>query len=338
MNWLKKGLFVSCSSILLAACAAGSAEEEVNQGKAEVEENLVGETKQDVTNHFPVTVEVDGKAITIEEKPKRILPLSLDGAEIVLDLVDPERVIAVSNSVADPMISTQADQAGHIQERIASATQIDPEQILSYDTDLLLLTKMHGQEADADQILQQAGIPILSFDTMKTVDGLFANIEVIGTAVGEQEKAKALIEKMKEEMEAIQSSIPEKADSPTVLVLSEVGPGTGPYMLGPTNISYDLIKRAGGVPAVDQIGLDRTAKAEVEQVIKMNPDHLFLLDWQGNGEAAYQELMEAPGWNTLQAVQNGNITILEVKYLMNPNKEIVHGLKTLVETIHGTAK
>lgn len=339
MNKLKLSLFVILSCFLLGACTVSNAdagkEDVVKTGedeKAEPKKGVAEEPK------FPVNVVVDGKEVTIPEKPQRILPLSLDGAEIVLDLVEVDRVIAVSKSVADPMLSTQAEQAKQIDERIASATNIDPEQILSYDVDLLLLTKMHGQEADADQLLQQAGVPILSFETMKTVDDLFANIAVIGEAVGEKEKAEELIRKMKADMEDIQSTFPAKAEKPTILVLSEVGPGTGPYMLGPTNISYDLIKLAGGDPAVDAIGLDRTAKAEVEQVIKMDPDYLFLLDWQGNGEEAYKELMEAPGWNTLKAVQKGHVTITEVKYIMNPNKEIVHGLKLMAETINGVAE
>lgn len=333
---IKKGLLISVSCLFLAACSAGKAEEDVEQKQEQIQvQQEESKEEQLQADNFPVTVEIGGKFVTIEEKPERILPLSLDGAEIVLDLVGTERVLAISKSVENPMISAQAEHANNIQERIASATNIDPEQILSYETDLLLLTKMHGQEADADQLLQQAGVPILSFDTVKTVEDLFHNYELIGTAVGEQKKAETIVQSMKDEIQSIRKTIPQDVEAPTVLVLSEVGPGTGPYMLGPTNISYDLIKLAGGKPAVDVIELDRTTKAEVEQVIKMNPNYLFLLDWQGNGEQAYQELMDAPGWNTLKAVQDGNVKVMEVKYLMNPNREIVHGLKVLTETIHG---
>lgn len=334
MNKIKFSMIVFICCFVLGACAVNNADIEEGTIKADLKEMSGAENNDADETGFPVSVNVDGKEVTIQEKPQRILPLSLDGAEIVLDLVETNRVVAVSKSVADPMISTQAEKAELIDERLASATNIDPEQILSYDVDLLLLTKMHGQEADADQLLQQAGVPILSFDTVKTVDDLFTNIAVIGKAVGEKEKADALISSMKVEMEQIQSEFPAQAEKPTILVLSEVGPGTGPYMLGPTNISYDLIKKAGGEPAVNLIGLDRTTKAEVEQVIKMDPDFLFLLDWQGNGEDAYKELMDASGWNTLKAVQNGHVTITEVKYIMNPNKEIVHGLKLMAETIN----
>ncbi|WOV88230.1 ABC transporter substrate-binding protein [Sporosarcina oncorhynchi] len=336
-NWIKNIAVISMGTLLLSACNAEGSQEENPQKKVEVS-GVQSEADAVENVDFPATVTVGDKEVTIEEKPMRILPLSLDGAEIILDLVDPARVLAISKSVVDPMLSTHSDAGELIKDRFASATNIDPEQILAYDTDLLLLTKMHGQEADADQILSQAGIPILSFETTKTLQEFMDNINVIGHAVGEKEKAQRMVADMQKEIESIQAKIPADAVAPTVLVLSEVGPGTGPYVLGPTNISYDIIKLAGGTPAVDLIGLDRTTKAEVEQVIKMDPNHLFLLDWQGNGEETYKELMESPGWNTLQAVRNNNITIMEVKYLMNPNKDNIYGLNIMTDTIHGLTK
>lgn len=329
---LVKRLLVPCllGLLLLNGCTNGERSEAVDKEKKGMEE-----TEEDVeSDHYPVTIDVDGESKTIEKKPEKIIPLSLDVAEIVLELTDTENIAAITTGIDDEYLSTQSEKAEEIPDRIASAVNIDPEEILSYDADLLLLTKMHGQEEDADKILSQVNVPILSFSTIGTVDELLTNIAIIGEAVGEKEKAKELIGQMEEEIETIQQSIPDGVESPSVLVLSEVGPGTGPFMMGPGNISYDLIQLAGATPAVDSIGLEHSAKASVEQVIKMDPDYIFLLDFQGNGEEAHEELIQSPGWETLQAVKNDQLKILEAKYLMNPNTEVIEGLRQMTEWIY----
>lgn len=161
------------------------------------------------------------------------------------------------------------------------------------------------------------------------------NIETIGRAVGEREKASTLIETINSDIEDIQNKIPAEAESPSVLVLSEVGPGTGPFMMGPGNISYDLIQLAGATPAVDKIDLQNSTPASIEQVLKMDPDYIFLLDFVGKGVEVFKELSENPGWNSLQAVENGHVKVLDVKYLMNPNVKVVEGLDIMVDWIYG---
>ncbi|PXW83421.1 iron complex transport system substrate-binding protein [Pseudogracilibacillus auburnensis] len=313
--------------------AAGCTNEGISEPVDKDSEKKVGVEEKDETN-FPVTVGVDGKSITIEKKPENIIPMSLDVAEIVLELTETENIAAITRGVDDAYLSTKSEKAKDISNRIASAVNIDPEEILSYDADLLLLTKMHGQEEDADTILSQVDVPIMSFSTMGTLEDFLTNISIIGKAIGEEEKAKELVAKMEEEIASIQQNIPENVDPPSVLVLSEVGPGTGPFMMGPGNISYDLIQLAGAIPAVDSIGLEHSVKASVEQVMKMDPDYIFLLDFQGNGEEAHEELINSPGWDSLQAVKNDNLKVLEVKYLMNPNTQVIEGLRLMADWIY----
>lgn len=329
---MKLKLFM-CSIITALLFIVGcQAEDQVE--KSPVTNEPEAKTKEESTDSFPVTVETADDPIEIEKKPENILPLSLDVTEIVLELVDPSRVVAVSKSVEDPILSTHADKADEIPNRVSSAVHIDPEEILSFNTDLMLLTKMHGQEEDANKVLGEIDLPVVTFNTMGTVDAFLESVETIGEAVGETEKAMELIDQMNKDIEDIQAKIPADAASPSVLVLSEVGPGTGPFMMGPGNISYDLIQKAGATPAVDEIGLENSTPASVEQVLKMEPDYIFLLDFVGKGDEVFTELMESPGWDSLQAVKDDHIRVLDVKYLMNPNVEVVEGLDIMVDWIY----
>ncbi len=307
------------SLLVLSACSAKEEEK-----PKEKEESI-----QDQQSNYPVTLPLNEEMITIEKEPQKIVPLSLDVAEIVFQLTDASRIVAVSKGIEDPYLSSNPPAAKEVSQRVASAVHIDPEQILSFDTDLLLLTKMHGQEQDAYDILQQAKVPILAFETMGTMKSYRENMKIIGKAIGLEERANEVVAEMEQEISKIINDV-DHNKKPSVLVLSEVGPGTGPYMMGPGNISYDILQQAGAVPAVDLIGLDRSTKATIEQVVKMNPDYILFLDWQGDGEKAYGELLDTPIWQTLDAVKNNQTKIIEAKYVLNPNGLNVEGLKKIV--------
>lgn len=320
--------------LIVSGCATGDEESRPvdDQGTGEnVNESTDGGASDD--SPFPVTIEMNGEDITIEEAPENIIPLSLEVAEIVLELVDPSRVTAVTKGVDDPYLSTKSDISDEIPNRVGAAINIDPEEILSYETDLLLLTKMYGQEEDANKILNQLETPTLSFDNMVTVDHFLESALIIGEAIGEKEKAEGLVDDMRSDIVAIQEMIPED-ESPSVLILSEVGGDMGPLMMGPTNISYDLVHLAGATPAVDSIDLERSTPAAIEQILKMDPDYIFLLDFFGKGEEGFEDLMNDPGWQTLQAVEDDQIKMVEAKYILNPNFQNVEGLKIMTDFIY----
>lgn len=75
-----------------------------NNEEVESNNKVASETEE----AFPVTVESADKTVEVKEKPERILPLSLDVTEIVLELVDPSKVAAISKSVEDPLLSSHA--------------------------------------------------------------------------------------------------------------------------------------------------------------------------------------------------------------------------------------
>ena len=313
--------------LFIVACSNDTKEEVIDDGA--VEESANSENTED----FPVTVTNNDKDITIEKKPEKIIPMSLETAEIVLSLTDASDVIATTRGIDNPLLSTKHEEGQEIEHRIGAATNIDPEEIIAHETDLLIMTKMYGQEEDAEDILAQFDTPILSFDPFVTVEGFQEAFKIVGEAIGEKKKATSIVDDMNESIKNIQADIPED-ESPTVLVLSEVGGDMGPFMLGPTNISYDLVKLAGATPAADVIDMERSAPAEIEQILKVDPDYIILLDFFGKGEASFENLMKDPAWNTLQAVQDDKVLLDEAKNILNPNVDNVKGLQTIVDFIY----
>lgn len=322
MKLFWKVIFVSSLAVGLVAC--GSTNE--NNG------NEATLNKASATD-FPKTIEVNGETVEIDAQPEKMLPLSLEVAEILLDLVEPDLLVATTRGIDDPLLSSKSTIASSIDGRIQAASNIDPEEIIAYDTDLLVMTKMYGQEEDAKETLDKLSIPILAFDPIVSWDDYQNAYEIIGEAIGKQEQAETNITKMNEEIKAIQAKVPTD-EAPTLLVLSEVGGDMGPLMMGPTNISYDLIQLAGATPAVDTIDLTRSTPASMEQIINMDPDYILFVDFFGKGEAGFNELLNDTAWKTLSAVAQEQTMILEAKYVINPNEELIEGLRMIVDWLY----
>lgn len=289
--------------------------------------------KAESDHRFPRTVDVYGKEVTINEKPSRIAALSLNVAEVAMDLVGADSIIAVTTSMENESLSHFSQEYKDIPNKVAGATSLDPEAVLAYDPDLVLLTLTHGAEQDASKMLENAGVPLASFDRWNTVQMLMDNYKLIGQLVGEEEKAERIVKEMEEKVSEAQAVVANIKEQPSVLLLSQVGSNTGPYILGPSSIAYDIVKLAGGTPASDILGVDKTTPASIEHVINLNPDYIILVEW-GSTSGEFAELLDSPGFQTLAAVQAGKVKTIEAKNISQASSHVVDVLEDLVNWIH----
>lgn len=321
--------------IMLGAIIAGCSQQEENpdikvQNNTQAVDENQGKTLE---NRFPRSVDIHGEVVTVNEKPKKIAALSLNVAEVAMDLVEAENIVAVTTSMGNESLSHYSNEYEEITNKVAGATSLDPEAVLAYDPDLVLLTLTHGAEQDARTMLESAGVPLASFDQWSTVQVLLENYKLIGQLVGEEERAEQIVKEMEEKVSQAQAAVKDIKEKPSVLLLSQVGPNTGPYILGPTSIAYDIVNLAGGTPASDILGIDKTTPASIEHVINLNPDYIILVEW-GSTSGEFNELIQSPGFQMLSAVQAGNVKQIEAKYISQASRHVVDVLDDLVDWIH----
>lgn len=336
MKLLKRGAYGLIVLILfIAGCTTPANDDNKpdNHNDQLENEQLNAGLTDEQADDFPRTIEWNGQEIEIKSKPKRIAALSLDAADAVLELVDAADLAAIADSIENSNLAINTDKAAKIEGKVSGSFSIDPEKILYYEPDLILLTKQHGSESDAEQILNQSGIPLISFSPWTTLDQIAANMTVIGQVTGEEALAEQVVKNMKERIETVQHAVEDVEDPPSTLVISPVGSNTGPFLPGSTSLANEVVRLAGAVPAAELMGLEQTTKATIEQVIKADPEYIVFANWSGDGEAAFSELMEAPGWETLQAVEHDRVLILDGKYLMTPNIHVASGVEQIAQWI-----
>src|SRR5690606_41124156 len=60
------------------------------------------------------------------------------------------------------MMYRNHEKAAKVRGRLPGAADVDPEAVLAFDPDLIVLTLTHGAELDALELLSLSGIPIVS--------------------------------------------------------------------------------------------------------------------------------------------------------------------------------
>ena len=211
--------------------------------------------------------------------------------------------------------------------------RLDPEAVLAFDPDLIVLTLTHGAETDALNLLSLSGIPIIGIRDWSSFDALLQNLLLIGEAVGEEETAAAIPRDMRLRLAAIERRLA-GVEKPWTLPLSVVMPESSqPYLVGPNMFTYDLLLKAGGNYAGTRLGVTRTIVASMEQLIQADPKYLLLSDWSGTGADAYREFLNHPGMQAVTAVAEGNVLVLPYRELWH-TLDAIDGLEKVAAWLH----
>lgn len=237
--------------------------------KAESDKNKVVYSVTDVT----------GTVIEFSEKPKRIVSMGIGSDEILLELVEPERIAALTYLADDAGISSVSVKAQVIKGRVQ---RNNLEAILSYAPDLVVVPDWDGIGFVGQ--LRSAGIKVYVHKTPNTMQEIKANIAELAAAVGEDEQGYLLQQQMDERLSAIWSKVgkikPEQRKK--IVALSFMGP------MGIKGSSFDdMCHYANIINAVENLDIPRNAAFSEEQMLLLDPDIILVPSWDYSGTKKY---------------------------------------------------
>jgi iron complex transport system substrate-binding protein len=241
---------------------------------------------------FPVTVETDGGAVTIETVPTQIVSLSPTATETLFAIGAGDQVIAVDEYSYYPTEAPVTDLSGFAP---------NVEAILSYSPDLLVIA---GSPDDLQAAVEAVGIPVLLLGSAISLDDVYGQIEKLGMATGHDEEATAVVGDMRARIAAVTDNLTATDTAPAYY-----------HELDPTYYSvtsgtfvgqiYGLLGLENIADAADPDGYGFPQLSE-EYIIDANPDFIFLADAQCCGESADTVATRA-GWDTMDAVEGGRV-------------------------------
>lgn len=283
---------------------------------------------------WPRTIDYPGGSVTLPAAPRRVVALSSDVADVALRLIEPARIAAVPTLNANPNQSLQSAAAAQVAGKLASATGADPESVLSFDPDLVLVTTRHDAESDAFSILEQAGVPILAIDNTWSDPAMFHdNVRLIGRALGAEAAAEQLITDHRSRWQRVADATAGLSDDQRPLAGQLRVIGDTIYLSGPGSINQAVLGAAGARQVSDVLGLKKSQPAATEQLISAAPSHLVVLDSTGKGRSQYDSLFGSPGMAAVPAVADERILVLPAA-AMSSGSGGIEGLEAIAHWLH----
>lgn len=251
------------------------------------------------TGSFPVTVQADGApAVTIEQRPDRIVSLSPSATETLYAVGAGEQVVAVDDQSTHPEQAPRTDLSG---------LNVDPEAILSHNPDLVVVY------ADADnklaETLGKAGAKTLVLPDATSLDAAYTQFELVGKATGHAAEGADLARRTREELDKIVADTPRPAQP--LSYFHELDPtyytATSATFIGSVYDRFGLVNIADGDDPTASSGYPQLS---AETIVEADPDFVFLADAQCCDQSP-ETVAKRPGWDTLSAVRENRVIVLD---------------------------
>ncbi|MEM7222565.1 MAG: ABC transporter substrate-binding protein [Pseudomonadota bacterium] len=195
-------------------------------------------------------------------KPTRIVSMNLCTDQLLMLLVDHERIASVSYLAADPTASGLSEQASRLRLNHGLA-----EEILPMNPDLVLAGTFTTRPTVF--LLRQLGYQVVEIPVASSLDDIRANIRMVAAAIEETGRGEALIA-------AFDSKLPEdleRLDTPRPLAVLYWANG---YTSGQGTLANAAVEAAGFRTLGRELGLRGTSQLPLETLLSAEPDFLVM--------------------------------------------------------------
>jgi cobalamin transport system substrate-binding protein len=272
---------------------------------------------------FPLTLTDDeGGTVTLDAEPQAIVSLTPAATETLFAVGAGPRVVATDDSSDYPA------GAKPLPDVVTFGT-VDVEKIVSLNPDLVIAGGAGFTAADAIARLRDVKIPVLVVST-PSIEGIYSDIELVGSAVGATDAARTVTTKMRADMQAIATAAQaETAKASTrPRVFYDVGYiDTTGQIYGPAEGSF--LAEMLGLLGVDVITGDRvTYEIPIEKLIERDPQ-VIILGVNAFYKPTPETIAKRPGWKALTAVKNGDIRSVNDTEITRPGPRLAIGMHNL---------
>lgn len=252
--------------------------------------------------------------------PDRIVCLTEETTETLYLIGEGDRVVGVSGyTVRPPEARRKPKVSAYINARFDKIDALRPDLILAF-SDL---------QADIVRELIRRGYPVYTFN-QRTVSEILQMIRTLGALVGRATEADALASELQAGLDAIGARAATFPRRPRVFFEE----WDDPLISGICWVD-ELIEIAGGESCFPELRDARLGKDRIvnsDRVIDRNPN-VIVASWCGKA-VKKRTIIERPGWNRIDAVQNDRIHEIKSTYILQPGPaSLTEGVRQLSEII-----
>lgn len=255
---------------------------------------------------------------TMPTSAQRIVSLSLCTDQLLLMLVPPERIAALTYLAPDPNYS-------YLWKRAQGLTLHHGlvEEILPLQPDLIVDNRY--TTGSTQSLLKQLGHPVRVFDSPTTLAGVEQVTRAMGAAVGERAKAEEIISKMRQDIALARQRV---AALPLQRAVSY---GPNGYSAGFHTLKQEAFRIAGYTNIGAELGINYYGNLSVEQLVASKPDAIVLDEISSNQNSLAQNQMNHPVLQQLFASHRIKRHLIPMRYWLCPDVSVAKAILTLSE-------
>ncbi len=263
------------------------------------------------------------------EKPQRIVSLNLCTDQLLMMLVEPKRIAAVSYLARRRDSSVLYAEASRI-----PVTHGQAEEVFTLQPDLVLSGKYTARATVA--ILKRLGQRVEEFDPSHSFADIRANLRRMGDLVGERDKAEALIAAFDVDLKRFDDDQPARRPLAAFYYSNS-------YTSGGDTLADEILETSGMRNLGAELGLTQTKKLPLEVLVMANPE-LVVKGRTFDAPALAQEVFEHPALRYLQkrsqeTVVADKYTICGTPFTLRAVSKLAEARKRLVKravtNVHG---
>ncbi len=233
----------------------------------------------------------------LKKENKRIVSVSTQVTEIICDLGCMDRLVARTDFCDYPKEVAKIPSIGGV-------SNPNIEQIISLRPDVVITSTMMPKKLFS--LLENAGLPVMSFKESNKVEGMYKVIDILGTLLQREQQADSLINDCKQRLQKTRlacDSIQKAKNIPKPKVYYVVGYGASGDFSAGRNTYIDEMFRLAGADNIAKESLNWTFTKE--QLFKDEPDYIFIR------KEDVKNFCSLSPYNKLKAVKNNHVIGVE---------------------------
>lgn len=266
--------------------------------------------------------DMEGTEFTVPKKIERIVSTAPSNTEILVGLGLGDKIVGIDKYSAD--VKGLNPDIPKIDFR-----NPDAEAILALKPDIIIASG-HNREGKEDpfKVLKDAGIPVVYIPTSDSIDGIYEDINFLAKLTGTEAEGNKMVDSMKSEVNKIKTIGETIKDKKTVYF--EIGSGSKLYSFGNDTFLNSLLNIVGA----ENIFANEKGwiSPSEESVIKANPD--VILTNESYIENATDLIAKRPGWNTITAVKDNQIFLVDNNASSRGSQYVINALKQMAKDIY----
>lgn len=270
-----------------------------------------------------VTVtDMAGREIALDAPATKVVALTASDCEILAALGAEDTLVGRGEYCDYPesVLEVPAVQSG---------ADTNLEQIIALEPQVVIMAKM-AQTEEQVAALEEAGIRVVVSDA-QDIEGVYTAIRLIGTLVGRNDEAEAMVA----DMQSAFADIAAKSENTGKTVYFEVSPlQWGLWTAGKGTFMDELATMCGLTNAFADV--EGWAEISEEQVLERDPDYIVTISmYYGEGPTPVEEIKSRAGWDVLKAVQNDAIFNADSNEVSRPGPRLKDAAEALYTFVTG---